>query len=375
MRRHSRALFMLAAFSLLITAACSHDSSNDTNKSLAKMGLSLQSASIEPIAVVANPATIVIDTTNPSTPTDPNSGKFLGTSAIQATLKDAEGIVRPGVEVIFSTDFGTLASAGAPVVTSDQGVAGDVLTVNQDAPETVNVRATAGEESASVGVKVTVVLPNQPPVANAGADQTIECSSPSGTPVALNGSGSTDLDSTPGTNDDITSYEWMVNGAVVASTMTATVALSPGTTIVTLRVTDKQGATATDEVVITIVDTIPPVLRVSPQPDSLWPPNHKMHDINARVEVVDACTPPSAMTVRLISVSSDEPDNGLGDGDTENDISGASPGTDDRSLQLRAERSGPGDGRTYTLVYSVTDAAGLSTEGSGYVRVPHDQGH
>lgn len=374
MRRQLPALLGLAVFALLITAACSQDSSNDTNKSLAKMGLSLQAASIEPIAVVADPATIVIDTTNPATPTDLN-GKFLGTSAIQAMLQDAEGIVRPGVEVVFSTDYGTLASAGAPVVTNDQGVASDVLTVNQDAPETVNVRATAGEESASVGVKVSVVLPNQPPVANAGDDQTVECSSPSGAPVALNGSGSTDPDSTPGTNDDITTFEWLVNGNVVAGTMSGTVALPPGTTVVTLRVTDKQGATATDDVVVTIVDTAPPLLLVSPQPDMLWPPNHKMRDINVRVEVIDACTPPLAMTVRLISVSSDEPDNGLGDGDTGNDISGASPGSDDRSLQLRAERSGPGSGRTYTLVYSVTDAAGLTTEGSGYVRVPHDQGH
>ena len=281
MRRQHPALLGLAVFGLLITAACSHDSSNDTNTSLAKLGLSLQAVN-EPIVVVADPATIVIDTTNASTPTDQN-GKFLGTSTIQATLRDAEGNVRPGVEVVFATDYGTLASAGAPVVTSDQGVAGDVLTVNQDAPGTVNVTATAGEVSASVGVPVKIVLPNQPPVANAGGDQTIECSNPSGTPVALNGSGSTDPDSTPGTNDDITSYEWLVNGTVVASTMTATVALPSGTTIVTLRVTDEQGATATDEVVITIVDTLPPILRVSPQPDSLWPPNHKMRDINVRV--------------------------------------------------------------------------------------------
>jgi len=374
--RHRHPVRILSAITgLLLLAACSQSSTNDANKSLAKMGLSLQAAAIQPIAVVADPSTIVIDTTNPSTPTDPNSGKFLGTSNITATLRDAEGNVRPGVEVVFGTDYGTLSSAGTPATTNDQGVAGDVLTVNQDAPGTVNVTATAGEESASVAVGVKVVLPNSPPVANAGIDQTIQCSSPSGTPVRVDGSGSTDPDSTPGTNDDITTYEWLVNGAVVASTPVAMITLPPGTTVVTLRVADKAGATATDEVVVTIIDTIPPALRVSPQPDSLWPPNHTMRDINVRVAVIDACTPPSAMTVRLIGVSSDEPDNGLGDGDTENDISGANLGTDDRSIQLRAERSGGGHGRTYTLVYSVTDAAGLTTEGTGYVRVPHDQGH
>ena len=226
-----------------------------------------------------------------------------------------------------------------------------------------------------VAVTVTVVLPNQPPVANAGADRTVECSSPEGTPVMLDGTGSTDPDSTPGTNDDIVSYEWLVNGAVVADTATATVSLPAGATTVTLRVTDSQGATDEDEVVINVADTIPPVLHVSARPDTLWPPNHTLREIQVRVEVVDACSPPAAIGVRLVNAWSDEPDNGTGDGDTENDIEGASLGTDDRNLRLRAERAGPGDGRTYTLVLSATDAAGQATEGSALVRVPHDQGH
>ena len=59
-----------------------------------------------------------------------------------------------------------------------------------------------------------------------------------------------------------------------------------------------------------------------------------------------------------MSVTSNEPDNGLGDGDTSNDISGAGLGTDDRSVQVRAERSGTGTGRVYTFVYRVTDSSG-----------------
>src|SRR5262249_38845747 len=66
----------------------------------------------------------------------------------------------------------------------------------------------------------------------------------------------------------------------------------------------------------------------------LWPPNHKMATITAQI----VAEPGS--TVTLLSVTSSEPDSGLGDGDTANDIQGVSLGTDDRSFQVRRERSG-----------------------------------
>src|SRR5262245_45407837 len=175
--------------------------------------------------------------------------------------------------------------------------------------------------------------------------------------------------------DDIATFDWLINGAVVATGATATVTLPTGATTVTLRVTDKAGATTQDDVVITVVDTTPPVLRIAPQPASLWPPNHTLREVHLRAEVVAACTPPGSTQAMLVSVTSSEPDNGLGDGDTENDIQGADIGTADHDLLLRAERSGGGRGRVYTLVYSVTDASGATSEGRGFVRVPHDQGH
>jgi len=81
--------------------------------------------------------------------------------------------------------------------------------------------------------------------------------------------------------------------------------------------------------------------------------------------------------VALVSASSSEPDDarGEGDGHTVGDIQGAEPGTAADQLLLRAERAGGGDGRTYTLVYSVTDESGNGSEATAEVRVPHDQGH
>lgn len=46
-----------------------------------------------------------------------------------------------------------------------------------------------------------------------------------------------------------------------------------------------------------------------------------------------------------VSVNSNEPDNGLGDADTPNDIQGASTGTAEPSFHIRAERAGAGCGR------------------------------
>jgi hypothetical protein len=130
-----------------------------------------------------------------------------------------------------------------------------------------------------------------------------------------------------------------------------------------------------DEVVIDIVDTTPPQFAVVTDPDTLWPPNHKMVDVHISFRVVDACSVvPDDIDFVLRDVRSSEPANDIGDGNTEPDIMGADIGTRDTHVQLRAERSGPGVGRTYTLVYTAEDAEGRSVRAQGIVTVPHDQG-
>jgi hypothetical protein len=123
-----------------------------------------------------------------------------------------------------------------------------------------------------------------------------------------------------------------------------------------------------DPVLVGICETTPPVVEVTVSPDSLWPPNHKYVTVEATVTVTDA--DPNA-TVTLLSATSNEPDNGLGDGDTPNDI----VIVDDFTFDLRAERSGTGDGRVYTITYEVTDFCGNSTVASAAVTVPHSQGN
>ena len=124
---------------------------------------------------------------------------------------------------------------------------------------------------------------------------------------------------------------------------------------------------------VTVVDTKPPTINGSVSPTVLWPPNHKLVTINAAVAVTDICDP--APSFVLTSITSNEPDNGTGDGDTANDIQGAQYGTADTTFQLRAERAGNGHGRIYTITYTAKDKSGNTTPLQLEVKVPHDQHH
>jgi hypothetical protein len=97
-----------------------------------------------------------------------------------------------------------------------------------------------------------------------------------------------------------------------------------------------------------------------------------MQNVEVKVRVRDRCAGEGDYEVELIEAKSNEPDNGQGDGNTNNDIQGADTGSDDRDVMLRAERAGGGNGRVYTLTYLVTDRSGNETEAEAKVYVPHD---
>lgn len=58
---------------------------------------------------------------------------------------------------------------------------------------------------------------------------------------------------------------------------------------------------------------------------------------------------------------------------TSNHIQGAEIGSLDTEFMLRAERSGKGNGRIYSITYRAFDLAGNKTSTSATVTVPHDR--
>lgn len=95
--------------------------------------------------------------------------------------------------------------------------------------------------------------PNVAPTADAGADQEADDGDNSGAEsVTLDGTGSSDSDGT------IVSYEWYEDGAYLGSGGTLTTEFGVGVHAVDLLVIDDEGATSTDQVLITVHEYVAP---------------------------------------------------------------------------------------------------------------------
>ncbi len=208
------------------------------------------------------------------------------------------------------------------------------------------------------------VLESEPPVVNAGPDITLEQASHAGTQVTLNGT-ATDNVSTR------FNFTWSENDIVLgtdtnATSTTLTYTFNLGVHTITLNATDEAGNTGSGTVIVTVVDTTSPQMTVTATPSVIWPPNHKYVEVKVNVTAFDICDPSPVIT--LVSITSNEPDNGIGDGNTTNDI----VIIDDFTFKLRAERSGTGSGRIYTVTYKATDSSGNYVIASVTIEVPHN---
>jgi alpha-tubulin suppressor-like RCC1 family protein len=229
---------------------------------------------------------------------------------------------------------GTNANSSVPVAVS--GLAG------------VTMVTAGGQHSAALFIPAPP--PDvTPPVITVPADITVEATSSSGAAVTFAVSATDSHD-----------------GPVAASASPASGSVFPlGATTVSVTAEDAAGNESTKTFVVTVVDTTAPVISgLSVNPSVLTVPNHKMVDVTVSYSVSDN----TGATVTL-SVTSNEPDNGLGDGDTADDIQVV----DDHLVRLRAERSGKGTGRVYTITVTATDSSGNSSIQQVTVKVPKGQ--
>lgn len=131
---------------------------------------------------------------------------------------------------------------------------------------------------------------NNSPVANAGDDQTSQCSGQ----VTLDGTQSSDPDG------DALAYQWSEGGLVLGTNATLTVSFSDGTHTVTLTVTDPCGDAAQDTTVVSIgSDTTPPTVTC---PDNALGGSSGncetvVPDLRPLVTVSDNCTPAADLIV------------------------------------------------------------------------------
>ncbi len=126
---------------------------------------------------------------------------------------------------------------------------------------TISLTVTDNNNSQSSDTAIVTVNANQPPIANAGADQTAMDSDGNGFETfLLNGSASSDPDGT------IVSYEWQEGAAVLGNGAMIAFNFTVGIHNVTLRVTDDSGASSTDMATITVTAFAnqPPVANAGP---------------------------------------------------------------------------------------------------------------
>ncbi|MDQ3845439.1 MAG: T9SS type A sorting domain-containing protein, partial [Bacteroidota bacterium] len=114
---------------------------------------------------------------------------------------------------------------------------------------------------------------------------------------------------------------------------------------------------------VTVSDTEPPKISgLSVNPTILWPADHKMKDVVVSYTSTDNC----GVASNSISISCNENLGILGAGNTLSDWEIVN----EHLVRLRAERSGLGNGRIYTIKVTCTDNSGNATTQTATVTVP-----
>jgi hypothetical protein len=229
-----------------------------------------------------------------------------------------------------------------------------------------SISGTFSRGDVSVDLTMSGSHANRAPEAAIQPTGQVECNAPGAAQVELDGRASTDPDG------NISEFVWFVNGEMVPAAgpvVPATLPLGPST--LKLELVDTRVSIDTGVASVTVADTTPPSFTAaSVTPACLWPPNHDYVRFRLGDEIAvgasDVCDRSPAVRVRR--VTSSEPDDGTGDGDTSRDVIYG-----DTGFCLRSERASGGSGRRYSVELEARDASGNSSIRTIEIVIPHHQ--
>jgi hypothetical protein len=162
-----------------------------------------------------------------------------------------------------------------------------------------------GALDAQVEVALDGLIVNQPPVPNAGPDQTVECTSPSGASVTLDASASTDADG------NLSFYEWRQGTQQLAPPSASpgmTVQQSVGEQTYHLLVADSAFSADRDAVVVRVSDTTAPQIACN-APATVTPsdvPGKGNVGLALTATATDACTGVASLAVTSVTCTKPE---------------------------------------------------------------------
>ena len=161
----------------------------------------------------------------------------------ESVTLDGSGSTDPDGSIaswVWTEGASEVATGETPTVTFAVGTHTVTLTVMDD-------QGATDTDQVVITVEAAPPAGNKPPTADAGANQTVTDTDDGGDEsVTLDGSGSMDPDGS------IASWVWTEGASEIATGETPLVTFAVGTHTVTLTVTDNEGATDTDQVVITV---------------------------------------------------------------------------------------------------------------------------
>ena len=227
-------------------------------------------------------------------------------------------------------------------------------------PTTVTWTVMDNHGNTATATQVITVVDNTPPSLTVPADSSAVADSNCQAVIPNVVSGSTASDNC----GSVTITQSPAAGTLVGS----------GAHSITVKATDGAGNQTDKTVTFTVIDNTLPTITLNGNVITLWSPDHTYANVQVSDLVAGASDNCDAgvnlSSVYISRVTSDEPENGSGDGTTFDDILIAA---DCRSVQLRSERAGNGNGRVYTITFKVTDGSGNVGTATAKVTVPNSQ--